>query len=158
MADLSDKFGALMARMAQTDAELFRTIGDHNKAVTEKVMDLTTEEPNSAGPLAITPPPLLPSEERSEAALKGRFKSCKAAFEWIEQKLGPPPNKKKSWSIAVQTVTSGQWEIQATHSKGSSASNSQISTSLQQINQRLDGIESVLAVILKALEEKGTQP
>ena len=158
MADLSDKFGALMARMAQTDAELFRTIGDHNKAVTEQVMDLTTEEPNSAGPLAITPPPLLPSEERSEAALKGRFKTCKAAFEWIEQKLGPPPNKKKSWSIAVQTVTSGRWEIQATHSKGSSASHSQITRSLQQINQRLDGIELVLAVILKALEEKGTQP
>ena len=158
MTDLSDKFGALMARMAKTDAELFRTIGDHNKAVTEQVMDLTTEEPNSAGPLAITPPPLLPSEERSEAALKGRFKTCKAAFEWIEQKLGPPPNKKKSWSIAVQTVTSGRWEIQATHAKGSSTSHSQITRSLKQITQRLDGIESVLAVILKALEEKGTQP
>ena len=94
MADLSDKFGALMARMAKTDAELFRTIGDHNKAVTEQVMDLTTEEPDSAGPLAITPPPLLPSEERSEAALKGRFKTCKAAFEWIEQKLGTTEQEK----------------------------------------------------------------
>ena len=152
MADLSDKFGALMARMAKTDAALFRTIGDHNKAVIEQVMDLTTEEPDHAAHLALAPTPLLPLEERSEAALKGRFKSCKAAFEWIEQQLGPPPNKKKSWSIAVQTLTAGRWQVQATTSKASAIQYSQISSSLDQINQRLDGIESVLRVILKALQ------
>ena len=152
MADLSDKFGALMARMAKTDAALFRTIGDHNKAVIEQVMDLTTEEPDHAAHLALAPPPLLPLEERSEAALKGRFKSCKAAFEWIEEQLGPPPNEKKTWSIAVQTVASGMWEIRATNSKAAPVSTSQITKTLDQINQRLDGIESVLELILKALE------
>ena len=128
MAELSDKFGALMARMAKTDAALFRTIGDHNKAVIEQVMD-------------------------SEAALRGRFQSCKAAFEWIEDQLGPPPNKKKSWSIAVQVVTAGRWQVQSTTSKAAAIKHSQISSSLDQINQRLDGIESVLMVILKALQE-----
>ena len=152
MTDLSDKFGALMARMAKTDAELFRTIGDHNRAVTEQVIDLTQEEPDQAARLAITPPPLLPLEERGESALKSRFKTCKAAFEWIEEQLGPPPTKKKTWSIAVQTVTSGMWEIRATNSKAASVSTSQITKTLDQINQRLDGIESVLELILKALE------
>ena len=153
MAELSDKFGALMARMAKTDAALFRTIGDHNKAVIEQVMDLTTEEPDHPAHLAIAPTPLLPLEESSEAALRGRFQSCKAAFEWIEQQLGPPPNKKKSWSIAVQAVTAGRWQVQSTTSKAAAIKYSQISSSLDQINQRLDGIESVLMVILKALQE-----
>lgn len=152
MADLSDKFGALMARMAKTDAALFRTIGDHNKAVIEQVMDLTSDEPDHPSHLGLAPIPLLPLDEGSEAALKGRFKSCKAAFEWLEQQLGPPPNKKKTWSIAAQSVSAGRWQIQSTTSKAAVIQQSQISSSLDQINHRLDDIESVLKVILKALQ------
>ena len=152
MGDLSDKFGSLMARMAKTDAELFRTIGDHNSAVTEQVMNLTTEQQAVTNQPAIAASPLLSPEERSEAALRCRFKTCKAAFEWIEQQLGPPPNKKKTWSIAVQTVTCGRWEIQGSKPKESYVSNHQIAASLELIHERLDGIESVLRLVLKTLE------
>ena len=152
MEDLSEKFRKLMARMAKTDAELFRTINDHNKAVTDQVMDLTTEETQLSSLLAIAPPPLVPLEDRSETALKNRFHSCKAAFDWIEQQIGPPPTKKRSWSIAVQTVTSGKWEIQVAATKSSRTSNARINNSLDQINQRLEGIEAVLGLILNSIE------
>ena len=151
MVELSEKFGNLMARMAKTDAELFRTINDHNKAVTAQVIDLTTEKPESTSQLTITPSPLLPLEERSEAALKIRFKTCKEAFNWIEEQLGPPPKRTRTWSIAMQTITSGKWEIQAANTKPSGASNTQIASTLDQINQRLEGIESVLGIILNTL-------
>ena len=151
MTDLSEKFGNLMARMAKTDAELFRTINDHNQAITAQVMDLTTEKPKSISQLTLTTAPLLPLEERSEAALKIRFKSCMATFNWIEQQLGPPPKRTRTWSIAIQTITSGKWEIQAANTKPSGAYNTQIASTLDQINQRLEGIESVLGIILNTL-------
>lgn len=150
MSDLSEKFGNLMARMAKTDAELFRTIGEHNRSVTEQVMDLTQEEPPTDG-LALPAQALLPYEERGEDALKKRFKTCKATFEWIEEQLGPPPSKKKSWSIAVQTITSGKWECGAVSTKTSSTTNSQILKSLEDVNGRLDRIESTLNLLLTAL-------
>ena len=153
MTDLSQKFGSLMARMAKTDAELFRTISDHNKAVTDQVMDLTTHEENGSGSLALISPPLLPLEERSETALKKRFGNCKAAFAWLEEKLGPPPSKRLSWSTVVATVTSGQWPSTTITTKSAGVSNTHLADSLDQINKRLDGIEAVLALILSALEK-----
>ena len=33
MAELSERFAALMARLAQSDAELFRTLGEQNASV-----------------------------------------------------------------------------------------------------------------------------
>lgn len=151
MTDLSDKFGKLMARMAQTDAELFRTIGEHNRSVTEQVMDLTQEEAPSDVP-ALLPPPLLPVEERSESALRKRFKSCKATFQWIEEQLGPPPSKKKSWSIAIRAITSGQWEVAAITPKRPTTTTA-VKEQLERVNQRLDRMEGMLQMILQALHQ-----
>ena len=40
MAELSDRFAALMARMARSDAEMFRTIGEQNASVRQLVDEL----------------------------------------------------------------------------------------------------------------------
>ena len=72
MTELSEKFGNLMARWQRPTP--FRTIGDHNKAVTEQVLNPTTEEDELVCPCPF-PKPLLPLEERNRAALKERFGS-----------------------------------------------------------------------------------
>lgn len=153
MTELSEKFGSLMARMAKTDAELFRTIGDHNKAVTEQVLNLTTEEEPVSSDLALPSQPLLPLEERSRDALKKRFGSCDAVFQWIEEQIGPPPKQRKSWAVAVTAITEGQWKSKSVPTRSTTSSNIQVMRSLEQVHQRLDGIESVLSVLLGLMEE-----
>ena len=153
MTELSEKFGSLMARMAKTDAELFRTIGDHNKAVTEQVLNLTTEEEPVSSDLALPSQPLLPLEERNRDALKKRFGSCDAVFQWIEEQIGPPPKQRKSWAVAVTAITEGQWKSKPVPTRSSTSSNIQVMHSLEQVHQRLDGIESVLSVLLGLMEE-----
>ena len=154
MTELSEKFGSLMARMAKTDAELFRTIGDHNKEVTEQVLNLTTdqEEPDLSV-LVLPPQPLLPLEERNRDALKARFGSCDAVFKWIEEQIGPPPKQRKSWAVAVTAITEGQWKSKPVPTRSSAISNNQVMRSLEQVHQRLDGIESVLSVLVGLMEE-----
>ena len=153
MTDLSEKFGNLMARMAKTDAELFRTIGDHNKAVTQQVLNLTTEDEPVSSALVLPPQPLLPLEERNRDALKERFGSCDAVFQWIEEKIGPPPKQRKSWAVAVTAITEGQWKSKPVPTRSSAISNNQVMRSLEQVHQRLDGIESVLSVLVGLMEE-----
>ena len=49
MADLSDRFAELMARMAKSDAELFRTIGEQNAGMRRMVKDLeAVDSPTTA--------------------------------------------------------------------------------------------------------------
>jgi len=44
MGELSDRFADLMARMAKSDADLFRTIGEQNASVRQMVDDLAPTE------------------------------------------------------------------------------------------------------------------
>ena len=153
MTELSEKFGNLMARMAKTDADLFRTIGDHNKAVTEQVPNLTTEDEPVSSVLVLPPQPLLPLEERNRDALKERFGSCGAVFQWIEEQIGPPPKQRKSWAVAVAAITEGQWASKPVPTRPTTTSNTEVMRSLEQLHQRLDGIESVLSVKVGLMEE-----
>ena len=41
MAELSERFAELMARLSKSDAELFRTLGEQNASVRQMVEDLT---------------------------------------------------------------------------------------------------------------------
>ena len=156
MAELSEKFGQLMARMAKTDADLFRTIGDHNKAVTEQVLNLTTEdEPDSSFP-ALQPQALLPPEERDKAALEKRFNTCAGVYEWLEEQLGPPPKHRKTWNAAVTAITEGQWPTKPVPTRStttSSSANIQILKSLESLHQRMDSIESVLSALVGLMED-----
>lgn len=154
MAELSEKFGQLMARMAKTDADLFRTIGDHNKAVTEQVLNLTTQdEPDSSLP-ALQPQALLPPEERDKAALEKRFKTCAGVYKWLEEQLGSPPKHRKTWNAAITAITEGQWKTNPLPTRSTTSStNTQVLRSLDLIHQRLDGIESVLSALVGLMEE-----
>ena len=155
MTELSEKFGNLMARMAKSDADLFRTIGDHNKAVTEQVLNLTTEEDEPVSSVLVLPPkPLLPLEERNRAALKERFGSCDAVLQWIEEQIGPPPKQRKSWAVAVRAITEGQWASRPVPKRSTlTSSNTQVMRSLELVHHRLDGIESMLSVLVELMEE-----
>ena len=66
MGDLSDRFGALMARMAKGDAELFRTVAEQNAAIRELVEEgapALPGETKTAAALQTAPQPLLPQEQ-----------------------------------------------------------------------------------------------
>ena len=153
MTELSEKFGNLMARMAKTDSELFRTIGEHNKSVTEQVLILTTQdEPHSSVP-ALPPQALLPLEERDMGALKKRFRTCAGAFQWIEGQIGPPPTKKQTWAIAVAAINEGKWVKKSLPARSTTTSNTQVMKSLEQVHQRLDGIESVLSALVSLIKD-----
>ena len=48
MGELSDRFAELMARMAKSDADLYRTIGEQNASVRKLVDEIVpTEEENT---------------------------------------------------------------------------------------------------------------
>ena len=82
MGDLSDRFGALMARMAKGDAELFRTVGEQNAAIRGLVEELAAEPPTEAlavAALQAAPQSLLPPEQCHPKALKARFTTAAAA-------------------------------------------------------------------------------
>jgi hypothetical protein len=59
MGELSDRFAALMARLAQTDADLYRAIGAQNASMRLLVDDLAAAVPESAesGAAASSPAP-----------------------------------------------------------------------------------------------------
>ena len=58
MAELSERFAELMARLSKSDAELFRTLGEQNASVRQMVEDLTGPAAAAAGmnqPLTAAP-------------------------------------------------------------------------------------------------------
>ena len=85
--------------------------------------------------------------------MKKRFGSCDAVFQWIEEQIGPPPKQRKSWAVAVTAITEGQWKSKSVPTRSTTSSNIQVMRSLEQVHQRLDGIESVLSVLLGLMEE-----
>jgi len=63
MSDLSERFAELMARMARSDADLFRTLGEQNASMRQMVDDLTNAPDLGHRPpvaVALAAPSLLP--------------------------------------------------------------------------------------------------
>ena len=115
MGELSDRFADLMARMAKSDADLFRTIGEQNASVRQMVDDLAPAAQDIAGApanTALAPAALLPPEDCNPKALKARFGKVADAQSWIESQIGKAP-KKATWLVIEQTCRSGAWPAAA---------------------------------------------
>lgn len=149
MGELSDRFADLMARMARSDADLFRTLGEQNASVRQLVDDLTTAPDQPMPPpaaVALAAASLLPPEECALPALKARFRRIADAQAWLEERLGPPP-KKPSWAVLEQTFRSGTWPVA---SKGTARASALTTVEL---DQRLDAMEQRLQQRLGHLED-----
>ena len=115
MAELSERFAELMARLSKSDAELFRTLGEQNASVRKMVDELTVPATVSLGggvdqPHAndLAPWSLLPPCDCSLPALKTRFRRVADAKAWAEERLGPAP-KKTTWAVLEQAFRCGAW-------------------------------------------------
>lgn len=149
MSDLSERFAALMARMARSDADLFRTLGEQNASMRQMVDDLTNAPDLGHRPpvaVALAAPSLLPEEACTLAALKARFRRIADAQAWAEEKLGPAP-KKPTWAVLEQTFRSGTWPAASTSTTKAAA------ISAAQLDQRLDAMEQRLQQRLSRLED-----
>jgi hypothetical protein len=158
MGDLSDRFGALMARMAKGDAELFRTVGEQNAAIRELVEELAPAPPAEAlAALQAAPQSLLPPEQCQPKALKARFATAAAAHAHLESILGPAPSKKKTWEYLGSVFASGAWPAPARALERSAAGRSSSAgagsaEALAQLEtrllQRIDQLEDRLIAVL----------
>lgn len=163
MAELSDRFAELMARMARTDADLFRTIGEQNASVRQMVDELTVTEaaagPPADGPATLPHAGLLPAEECEAKVLKTRFRTIATARAWLEERLGKAP-KKPTWAVIEQTCRTGAWPTApaSKRSTGSALTVSVLETHLNNLEQRLDQrlvqMERMLALIAEAVTER----
>lgn len=154
MGELSDRFAGLMARMAKSDAELFRTLGEQSVSMRQIVDELTVvDEPATAetspltSPLILSPAALLPPEECTLKALKMRFGKVSVAQEWLEEQLGPGP-KRATWAVIEQTCRSGSWPAKAPPARSAQTT----ALTLDQLDQRLAALEQRLTERLVRLE------
>jgi hypothetical protein len=178
MADLSRRFAELMARMARTDADLFRTLGEQNAAVRQMVDEVlpgeggdpvpsqpgqssaTTLASQAASTPALTPSPLLPIEECSLARLKARFRTLPPARAFLEEKLGPPPAGvgRVTWAVVEKTFSSGSWPAARASSAGRAGGSAAALAAMEQrlgdrcdrMEARLNQIELLLLQVLEA--------
>jgi hypothetical protein len=150
MGELSDRFADLMARMAKSDADLFRTVGQQNAHLREMVDELvpisegTLTADNSA---ALTPSGLLAADECDQKALKARFGKVAEAQSWIESQIGKAP-KKPTWLMIEQTCRTGAWPV--TSKRAPSASKG---LTPQQLDERLKALEDKLTQRFERLEQ-----
>ena len=154
MGDLSSRFATLMARMAKSDADLYRTIGEQNAHVRQMVDELvppdnqTTDTQRDVLPTA----GLLPEPECEQALLKRRFGKVAEAQAWIEEQIGPGP-KRPSWAVIVQTCKTGSWPAKpisaAKRTKTLSADelDARMIALEQKLDQRLSRIEALLLLL-----------
>lgn len=163
MAELSERFAELMARLAKSDAELFRTLGEQNASMRQMVNELTVPAAGFADtaaaegndhpkPLALQPQALLPVEDCELPKLKARFRRIPDAQAWLEERLGPAP-KKPSWAVLEQTFRQGAWPA-APAKRRSSAAGDSLAQLEQAMLQRLDLIEQRLQQRLDGIEEQ----
>ena len=167
MSDLSKRFEALMARMARTDAQLFRTLGEQNAALRELVEDGQPEAtPETKSPVAPLPAAsLLPKEESSLQQLKKRFRTLPPARAFLEERLGPPPPGlgRLTWALVQQTIETGQWPAgKSSSSQGKSGSGAMAAMEqrllerLERMEQRLERLELLLLQVLE--QQSGAVP
>jgi hypothetical protein len=160
MAELSERFAELMARLSKSDAELFRTLGEQNASVRQMVEELTVpataagrDQPPQA---ALAPQALLAQEDCALPALKARFRRVADAQSWAEARLGPAP-KKPTWAELEQTFRTGAWPVKARRGAGGSAAarDAQLEQRLlqrlelleQRVMQRIDGLEALIRAL-----------
>ncbi len=167
MTELSQRFAELMGRIARSDAELFRTLGEQNAAVRQMVDQVLPEtgiEPASA-PSALAASPLLPPEDCSSSRLKAQFRTLPPARAFLEEKLGPPPSGlgRITWAVVEQTVLTGAWPAGTTKAaaagRGSSGGGAALVALEQRLEQRLGGLdqrlERIEVLLLAVLETSG---
>jgi hypothetical protein len=171
MGELSDRFAELMGRLAKSDADLFRTIGEQNASVRQLVdeiapplpLDPAAPDPTALAPGALVPAGLLPPEACELQALKARFGKLAEAQAWLEAQLGRAP-KKPTWAVIAQTCRSGAWPL-APRRRGAPAQALTLTapeleerlTALEQrlvlhLEQRFHRLEGQLALLAGALE------
>ena len=177
MSDLSKRFEALMARMARTDAQLFRTIGEQNAALYRIAEDM---EPDATPPAltdlggrpsvaVLAAASLLPKEECSLKQLKKRFRIVPQARAFLEEKLGAPPKGigRFTWALVEQTVTTGQWPTGKKPSGsptgksgggGMAAMEQRLQERLERLEQRLERLELLLLQVLEHQLGSATKP
>ena len=149
MGDLSDRFAELMARMAKSDADLFRTIGQQNATVRQMVDDLTggDQQPLPIKQLMqLSVPGLLPADQCELKALKARFGKLADAQNWLEAQIGKAP-KKPTWAVIEQTCRQAAWPVMA-----SGKASSPRALTAAEIDERLAGLEQRLQLRLQTLE------
>ncbi len=156
MAELSERFAELMARLSKSDAELFRTLGEQNASVRQMVEDLTGPAAAAAGTdapatAALAPQALLALEACSLSALKARFRRVVDAQTWAEERLGPAP-KKPTWAELEQTFRTGAWPVKAS-TRGASGAGLQAAQLEQRLLQRIDLMEQKLVERIEDLEQ-----
>ncbi|MEB3259193.1 MAG: hypothetical protein VKP63_01035 [Cyanobacteriota bacterium] len=173
MGELSDRFAALMARLAKSDAELFRTVGEQNAAVRGLVDDLTAavdgssealaSTPLSPAPAALAPAGLLSPEACELPALKARFGKVAVARAWLEGQIGPAP-KTPTWAVIAQTCRTGAWPEAPRRRATPPDALSTVAldarlTALEQrlgglLDQRFSRLEHLLAGLVAAIETR----
>ena len=157
MGELSDRFAELMGRMAKSDADLYRTIGEQNASVRQMVDDLVPpDETTSASAKAVlAASALLPAEECALPALKKRFGKVAEAQAWIEEQIGKAP-KKPTWAVIEATCQSGSWPVKAVSSKSRPKAiteevlRAQLQSLEQRLEQRFDRLEAMLSLLAQA--------
>jgi hypothetical protein len=179
MADLSRRFAELMARMARTDADLFRTLGEQNAAVRQMVDEVLPDEgldsaPSApgqgpahtltsptAGAPALAPSPLLSIEECSPARLRARFRTLPPARAFLEEKLGPPPAGigRLTWAVVEKAFRSGSWPAGKTTTTGKATGSATALAGMEQrLGERFDRMEARLnqieLLLLQVLEAR----
>jgi len=163
MGELSDRFADLMARMAKSDADLFRTIGEQNASVRQMVDDIVpAAEDISTAPAnaALAPAALLPPEDCNPKALKARFGKAADAQSWIESQIGKAP-KKATWVVIEQTCRSGSWPAVAKRAAASAKGISpelleeRLSAMEASLSQRFDRLERLLLLLTEAKQPSG---
>ena len=157
MGELSDRFAELMARMAKSDADLYRTIGEQNASVRQMVDDLVPPDDSTSATskAALAASPLLPAEECALPALKKRFGKVAEAQAWIEEQIGKAP-KKPTWAVIEATCQAGSWPVKAVSSKTRPKAiteevlRAQLQSLEQSLEQRLDRLEAMLSLLAQA--------
>tara|TARA_B100001939_G_scaffold65004_1_gene53876 strand:- start:91 stop:549 length:459 start_codon:yes stop_codon:yes gene_type:complete len=147
-----------MARMAKSDADLYRTIGEQNASVRQMVDDLVPPDDATTAPpkAALAASALLPAEECALPALKKRFGKVAEAQAWIEEQIGKAPTKPTKWAVIEATCQSGAWPIKASTSKArpKAITEDTLRTQLEnlehRLDQRLDRLEAMLSLLAQA--------
>ena len=170
MSDLSKRFEELMARMARTDAQLFRTIGEQNAALRRVAEDMEpeatpaalTDQEDKPSVAVLAAASLLPREECGLKQLKKRFRTVALARAFLEERLGAPPKGmgRFTWALVEQIVTTGHWPAGKSSGSrdGRSGSSGAMAAMEQRLQRRLECMEQRLErlelLLLQVLEQQ----